>query len=133
MGVLAVMCVIVPILLGLAFSGASATASVKRERRDSYVAVSAIDAAIQHARSAEWVGRFGIDCPALALVVDDVSSVVECTSDTGAFDLDRTLSFTAKVDGSIRASADVIIRDGSAGAGEPSVDVLAWDSDHRSA
>ena len=120
--------IVVPAVLGLVFSGAATTAAVRSDRAQQYAASSALDAAIQYGRSTKWVGRVGTTCPTTTLLVDDLLATVTCTYSTGPYDLDRTVSFVASVEGTQRASASVVYRDGTAGSGEPTVDVTTWNA-----
>ncbi len=106
---------IVPALLGLALTGTRVTSSVVNERRTSYVASSALDVAIQTGRRAGWVGRFGLDCPTMNMVIDGQPAVVRCETSTGSFDLDRSVTFDASVEGISRARAEVVFRDSRRG------------------
>lgn len=131
LAIVAFMSLVIPAVLSLSFTGARITRSVKTDRRAQYTAVSALDAAIQHGRTAMWVGRFGTFCPTTTLAIDGVTASVACTSTTGAFDLDRTITFVSSVGGVDRASARVLYRDGTAGTNGPDVDITMWDADLR--
>ena len=124
--VVAFLSLVVPSLLGLTFTGARTGSSVIHDRNSRYAATSGLEAAVQHGRTARWVGRLGLVCPTMRFTIDAALVAVTCTSTTGAFDLDRTLIYQAAVSGTPLARTTVIFRDGTAGVGEPAVDVLSW-------
>ena len=113
-------------VLALSFTGATATSAVQTDRGRRYLATAALDAAIQHGRAERWVGRPGLECPSLTLGFGNQTASVTCTSATRAFDLDRTVTYEASVQGTLMARATVLFRDGTAGSGEPAVDVVSW-------
>lgn len=123
---LAVVAVLVPAVLSLTFTGTKVTDIASSDRHRTYAAVSALDAAVQHGRSTPWVGRVGLACPTMTVAIGSDTATVTCTSSTGLFDLDRSVAYVAEVEGAVWATAEVIFRDGTAGAGEPAVDIVSW-------
>ena len=117
---------VVPAVLGLALTGAKVTGAAHRDREHTYLATSALDAAIQEGRTARWVGRFGLTCPTLTLTAGTSTATVTCVSQTGVNEVDREITYTVSVDGTVMGTSNVIFRDGAAPTGEPVVDVTTW-------
>ncbi|MFM7062500.1 MAG: hypothetical protein ACKO04_03255 [Actinomycetes bacterium] len=137
LGVVGFLTVMVVSMLKLASVGAVVTGVDSNERQQTYAVASALDAAIQEARRAQWMGRYGAVCSTLTVPVGTTTVSVSCTSSTRMTDLNRTIRFQARVDGQVRGVADVVICDAggvaatgnicAAGGGtEPAVQVFSW-------
>jgi hypothetical protein len=126
LGITGFLSVLVTAVLGFSFTGTRVSMATSADRDATYAATSALEASIQQARRLPWVGRIGAPCPTTTLTVRKVTAIVSCTSTTTLTQVDRTLQLTATVNGNVRASAKVVVRDSTAGGGDPSVDVVSW-------
>jgi hypothetical protein len=118
--------ILVTALMGFSVTSMTVSRTVAEDRDATYAATSAIEASIQQARRLGWVGRFGAPCPATSVTARGVTADVSCESSTDLTEIDRTLRFVARVDGDVRATADVVVRDSAGGDGEAPVDVVTW-------
>jgi len=118
--------IIVSAVLMFSFTATKVSSSVADDRDATYAATSAVEASIQQARRLGWVGRVGAPCPTTTVTARDVTATVSCESMTGLTQIDRRLRFVATVDGSVRVTAEVLVRDSVGGPGDPPVDVEAW-------
>lgn len=95
------MALLVPAVLGLVAVGARVTGPVIDDRRELYAASSAIDAAVELARTQPDVGVPGGPCPTQVLEIDSLEVTVICQQhavpETGCLFLDRFVTYTAEV------------------------------------
>jgi len=126
LGITCFMAILVTAVLAFSFTGTKVSRAVAKDRDTVYAATSAIESSIQQARRLAWIGRFGAPCPSTTVAARGVTATVTCESSTDLTEVDRTLRFIARIDGNVRAKADVVVRDSRAGSGEPPVDVVAW-------
>jgi len=124
-GIVGFLSVMVVSMLKLASVGAVVTGVETTERQQTYAVSSALDAAIQEARRAQWMGRYGAVCSTLTVPVGPTTVSVSCTSSTRMTDINRTIRFQARVGSELRGGADVVIYDVGGGA-EPAVQVYNW-------
>ena len=117
------------------FAGASVLSSERlREQRSTvYVADGAMDDAIRAARADKSIGAFGaLPCmhassfTVAATTADAMVASVDCVSVADPIDLDRTVKFTAAVDGTPIVVATVVYHDSTAGSGPSSLFVSNW-------
>ncbi len=127
---------VIAAILGFAEASVMKTTNLREQRSAAYAADGATDAAIQFARRYRAVGALG-SSPCMwvdpfTVTVNGVTASVTCEQlgDTDATDpepdLDRTVRFTASVDGIPRVQAVVFFRDSTAGSGLPETVVLSW-------
>jgi hypothetical protein len=120
----AFLAILVPAMLGLASTGYRVTSSSNEARGRLYVAASGLDAAIQHARTQDWVGAYGsygcLDgtepgcCPTHVVELDGLVATIRCSHRTARFQFMRTLRFDSFVEGEKLASAEVTLSPGRA-------------------
>jgi hypothetical protein len=121
---------LIPAILSFGSASVLATQRLGEDRAALYAADSAMDGAIQYARTTAGlgVGAFGA-VPCIAFSYTDptgVTATVNCQSLGSATDLDRKVRFTASVGGAARIQATALYHDSTAGSGQPAVDVLSW-------
>ncbi|MFM7068931.1 MAG: hypothetical protein ACKOYM_05655 [Actinomycetes bacterium] len=111
-GVVGFLSVMVVSMLKLTSAGALVGGVDATERQRTYVVGSALDTAIQEARRAKWMGRYGAVCSTITVPVGSVTATITCSSSTRLADIQRTVHFVAYTGGAKRGSADVVICDG---------------------
>lgn len=120
LALIAFLSLLVPAVLGLAFTGSRVTIPVKEDRRETYAASSAIDAAVALGRQNADVGVPGGPCPDQTLSIDGLDVTVHCSQHDPPADLcvylDRFVTYTAEVrkpgDTAViaRSTAEVVFR-----------------------
>ena len=110
--------VVVAALLSFTSTGTTVTALAVQDRDATYVATSAIEAAIQYTRSQQWIRPGDVDpgtpetelCPPTRLTLRNRTAVVTCAFSSTREELDRRITFEARVDGAVRSRARVTFR-----------------------
>lgn len=131
LALIAFVAAMLPATLGLAAVGSKATRPVLQDREALYAATSALDVAIQQGRTTDWVGRddiTGVGCPTQSVTIEGTWIAVDCTTSTRRCDLNRTVTYFARVDGTadVLAAATVRYRYGEEPGDDARVEVLAW-------
>jgi len=125
---------VIAAMLGFATTNLLATQRLGEDRAARYAADSAMDGAIQYARtpggtpSGLSAGAYGA-VPCITFSYTDpagVAATVTCKSLANPTDLDRKVQFTASVGTVPKIQATVLFHDSTSGSGPPAVDVLSW-------
>jgi hypothetical protein len=118
-------------LLNFVNASVLGTQQLKGQRSAAYAADSATDAAINVARADRSIGAYGATpCMKSSSFTmtepDGTVATVDCSSLANALDTDRTIQFTASVDGAPTVRARVVFHDSAAPSGLPIVEVQSW-------
>ena len=125
---------VIAAMLSFATTNLLATQRLGEDRAARYAADSAMDGAIQYARtpggtpSGLSAGAYGA-VPCITFSYTDpagVAATVTCKSLANPTDLDRKVQFTASVGTVPKIQATVLFHDSTSGSGPPAVDVQSW-------
>jgi len=126
---LAVFGLLIPAILNLGTNDLLGTSKLQGQRGSVYAADGATDAAIQYLRRNTGCGRVFGSCPDGNVVTATMNGVTAQATiaalSTDPFKLDRQVRITTTVEGVIRVTATVFIRDSSTLSEQP-VDVENW-------
>jgi hypothetical protein len=122
---------VITAMLSFATTNLLATQRLGEDRAARYAADSAMDGAIQYARTPPAglsAGAYGA-VPCITFSYTDpagVAATVTCKSLANPTDLDRKVQFTASVGTVPKIQATVLFHDSTSGSGPPAVDVSSW-------
>ena len=118
------MAIIIVSILDTATTSVLATERLQERRNTAYVADGTTNGAIQYMRSHGKCGRPGQTCIPDFRWSNGSSTGITTMTPVGPPLLDRTVDLSTSVDGTLRVTARVIIRDND--LGEPRVDIQNW-------